>query len=250
MSPQSANTSSAGPLVECCEQFGRGQFNPDSDADVRRMLRGEGVKRLDSFVFELLIQRALKHYCGHMPIAYGWYVLANGDADAKLWIRLETESPLNACDDSLLALLNRRGSSVLLVKALADYSGFRGSWHSSEGWGPEGDLDSVLFDRFAQPGIELPGKVRQPEPAPVERADAALTRLFSHSTPAERRSLALSRLLINCFIVPYTRRQPMDLDAVILNDQGGCAFLSSRENTRLGKANLAWIRVMERSSDG
>lgn len=37
--------------------------------------------------------------------------------------------------------------------------------------------------------------------------------------------LALSRLLINCLVAPYTISQPMDLDVVVLNDQGVLMFV-------------------------
>jgi len=83
----------SGPLESSCYRFRSGSLNPDSEDDVRLLLRGEGIKRLESFVFELLMQRALGHYCGHMSIAYGWYVLPHRGVDAGLWIRMEAESP-------------------------------------------------------------------------------------------------------------------------------------------------------------
>lgn len=49
--------------------------------------------------------------------------------------------------------------------------------------------------------------------------------LFQRLTPVEGRALALSRLLINCFIVPYTKSQPNDIDAVVLNDHDVLRFV-------------------------
>jgi hypothetical protein len=205
------------PLEESCLAFRAGQFDPESESDVRRMLRGEGVKRLESFLFELLMQRALTHYCTDMAVSFGWYVLTSLD----LWVRLETESPLGPCDHALIALLTSRRCSVLKVRVPADKFGFCGCWHTGQGWGDELDLDELLRNRFGSRR-----NVREvDEPVSPDRADALFAQLFPRFRAGELRALALSRLLINCFLSPYARRQPMDLDAVVLNEHGVLRFV-------------------------
>jgi hypothetical protein len=210
----------SGRLESSCYQFRNRSLNPDSEDDVRLLLRGEGIKRLESFVFELLMQRALEHYCGQMPIAYGWYILPLGSVEAGLWIRMEAESPLGPCDAALLDLLRKRGCSVLKVRRSANGAAFTGSWHAGQVWGEEQDLDILLCDRFGSRGT-----VSQPKPASADRAEEIFVALFQRMRDTERRTLAPSRLLINCSVAPYTRSQPMDLDAVVLNDQGILKFV-------------------------
>ena len=217
------------PLESSCYRFRNGKLNPDSEDDVRLLLRGEGIKRLESFVFELLMQRALEHYCGHMPIAYGWYVLPLDGIEAALWIRMETESPLGRCDDVLLGLLRDRGSSILKVRLSPHGVGFTGSWYVEGAWEKEQDLDVLLRDRFGARGA-----VSQPKPASADRAEEVFDALLPRMREAERRTLALSRLLINCFIAPYTRSQPMDLDAVVLNDEGRLKFVEFKRKYPAG----------------
>jgi len=208
------------PLEESCRRFKAGQLNPDSEDDVRLLLRGEGLKRLESFIFELLMQRALGKYCSDLPTAYGWYVLPVDENEAGLWIRLLTEAAPGPCDDALLGLLKKRSCSILKARLSEGKTAFTACWYTEHGWGEERDLAAILQERFGSPG-----NTRQPTPAPTERADVLLAALFKRMTPAERRSLALSRILVNCFIVPYIKSQPMDLDAVVLNDRQVLKFI-------------------------
>jgi hypothetical protein len=208
------------PLEEGCRRFKAGQLNLDSEDDVRLLLRGEGLKRLESFIFELLMQRALAKYCSDLPTAYGWYVLPLDENEAGLWIRLQTENVPGPCDEALLALLKRRSCSILKVRLSDGKAGFRACWNVEQGWGEERDLAALLQQRFGSLG-----NISQPIPASTERADAVLGELFKRMTPPERRSLALSRILINCFIVPYIKSQPMDLDGVVLNDHQVLKFI-------------------------
>jgi hypothetical protein len=208
------------PLEETCRRFEKGGLNLDSEDDVRLLLQGEGLKRLESFIFELLMQRALAKYCSDFPTAYGWYVLPLDKKEAGLWISFQTETVPGACDEALLALLKRRLCSVLKVRLSDGKAGFRACWNSEKGWGEECDLAALLQQRFGSPR-----NISQPTPAPRERADLLFAALFKRMTAPERRSLALSRILINGFLVPYIKSQPMDLDAVILNDRQVLKFV-------------------------
>lgn len=200
-------------LEEACRKFKAGELSLASGENIKSMLRGEGLKRLESFIFELLMQRALEKYCGDMPAAFGWHVLPLKQKEAGLWIKLQTEDNWGKCDEALLAYLKNRECRVLKIKLAGDRKGLNGCWHIKNDWGEWKELGSLLQEHFGKPS-----PIKQPKPAPVDRANVALGELFKRLTSQERMSLAISRIMINCFIVPYIKIQPMDLDAVVLND--------------------------------
>ena len=83
---------------------------------------------------------------------------------------------------------------------------------TSHSWEEERDLEDLLLERF-----KSRGRVRElKKSAPEDLAEALCVQLFRRLEPAELQGLTLSRLLINCYLAPFTRSQPMDIDAVIL----------------------------------
>ena len=206
------------PLQESCRAFAAGQLNPTDTLDARSVLSGEGLKRIESFLFELMFSRMLKRYCPEMPVANGWYVLPSDGKTAGLWIRLDAGEGLNRADEVLLAFLTSQRCTVLKVRCPADR--FVGCFQSGSEWAAESNLHALLSERFGRPGV-----AGQPERGSDERTARALDTLFTKQSDAARTALVLSRLLINCFIVPYIGRQPLDLDAVVLNESDSLRFI-------------------------
>jgi len=194
-------------------------FDPASHEDAIAVLRGEGLKRLESFIFELLFQRGLQHFCSQISVAYGWYVVSATEEAAPLWIKLENE-PLRPVDEQLIAFLDRVDCSILRVRYSEDIRDFLGTWRKDKNWLHEEQLAQLLTENF---GAARP--VSGPKSAPIQQAQAALDQLLGRLTNEERRALVLSRMLINCYIVPFLKTQPMDLDAVVLNEAGTLHFL-------------------------
>lgn len=215
-------TSSIGPravLRTACDRFGAGQFDFASREDAASVLKGEGLKRLESFLFEWIFQRCLGKYCPDLPVAHGWSVVSRHKGEPELWIKLQM-ADLNAADQALLAFLDTTDCAVLKVCYCDQTRTFLGAWRAGRAWQAERQLGSLLQDKYGMPDV-----VKEPENKYFSRAQAALNFLLDKQEPGETRSLVLSRMLINCFIVPYCKVQPMDIDAVVVNGSGDLHFL-------------------------
>ncbi len=185
------------------------------------MLAGEGIKRLESFLFELLLKRRLSFLCSEMSVAYGWLVVHHIAGDAGIWIRLLTETSLGACDKALVEFLSREKRQILLVKPETTESGWLGSWFVNGKWQSASPLPGLL-----SAVSQTPRPVQEPDQsADTHRAVSLLDELMNRLSDDEVSGLAFSRILINCYISPLLRVQPNDIDAVVLNDRGNLRFI-------------------------
>jgi hypothetical protein len=206
-------TVAGGPIAKACHAFLNGDLDPNTPEGLRTLLCGEGEKRVEAFVFELLFDRVLSRF--GFKTASRWMRGFLPRRSGYLWIVTENKNGLNECDNAFIGFLSKRKQKILLVrwsKKITPIACLR----MGKEWGEYENLEVILTRIYGAP---LPHKETD-NVVTLKTLGKALSDLTSRIEYGEAIELAQQRVLINNFIRRWSRRQPIDIDAVILNHSG------------------------------
>lgn len=197
-----------------CERFSKGNIDLKNKEHVGTMLRAEGQKRVESFLFEKIFIDKIED--GLNP-STGW-IFQYPDDEPDHWFRLVTEeNPWGrGCDRELLDFLEGVGKEVVRVSPVE--GGFTGQVKTKNGWSQEDRLRSIL--QSVTGWRRAKGSPRNYRHIDHSRNKAATHKILSSFTSSELENLGASRNLINCFLTPWYNLQPMDIDAAVETDDG------------------------------
>lgn len=202
-----------GPIAKACNAFLSGDLDPNTPEGLQSLLCGEGEKRVEAFVFELLFDRILTH----LGIKTGsrWMRGVLPERSGYLWIVTEGEHGLNGCDNAFIKFLLKRNQKILSVewrKNITPFARFR----LNEEWAEYKPLEKALTQIYGAPSPhrEIDNVVTP------ENLNRVSSELASRMEYGEGIALAQQRVLINNFVRRWSRSQPIDIDAVILNQSG------------------------------
>ena len=206
-------TITGGPIAKACHAFLTGDLDPNTSEGLQILLCGEGEKRVEAFVFELLFDRVLIHL--GFKTASRWMRGFLPRRSGYLWIVTESEHGLNECDDAFIKFLSERKQKIILVRWSNNITPFARLRIGGE-WGECEQLEKALARIY---GCPSPHEEIENVVTP-ETLGRVLSELKSRMEYGEAIGLAQQRVLINNFIKRWSGRQPIDIDAVILNKSG------------------------------
>lgn len=212
-----------------CRAHGRSKsLNPRDPVHVLLMLRAEGHKRVESFLFERHFISLLRNGSRQTQVSLGWMYQTNEQDDPYYWFRhLTRENLWNAsCDNRVTETVwaadgevvavtyddqEHRFKAKILERGVLPREGSRGS-----------DIDLPLEEALStllgkEKPAAKPRNYRHIRKSAQKKALELIKRQFSND---EVLGLALSRLLINCYLFPWFGQQPVDIDACIATNSG------------------------------
>lgn len=200
-----------------CAAFADGRLDPLRRSHVLAQLEAEGDRRVESFLFEHWLEELLRPLVDEERASLGWVFQPDGDSP-RYWFRLlDASRPWNNCDENLADYLLSRRCEVLRVRYRRGEDSFV-AVDVGKGSAAEQPLASLLREITGQPSpVSEPRDYASVNPA---RRDPAIAQVDSRFSDADLASLAISRLFTNCCLYPWFARQPMDIDAAFVREDG------------------------------
>lgn len=192
------------------------------------MLRAEGHKRVESFIFERHFMSLVGNCLGQARVSSGWVYQLNEKGAPHYWFRLLTsENPWNAsCDDQVAEIVWAADGKVITVTYDGREKQFNAKVSKTNILPEEGSRGSDIDIPLEEVLRNLVGRKKPTKDprnyshihaAPQQKAIELIKKQFSDR---ELYVLGLSRLLINCHLYPWFGQQPVDIDACIAIDAG------------------------------
>lgn len=189
--------------------------DPSNPRHVLRQLEAEGEKRIESFLFERLLSRMLRFCLSPDQLAEGWVFQLGPDNAPQHWFRLVTHSDRwNAADDEVLRMVLANECSATRVTFAFPTREFFGSRYTGTAWAPPEPLHAVFKSLVSGPR----GRPRNYSDIDRQRQELALKFIEEEFSRDELEQLSLTRRFINCHLVPWFAKQPMDIDACVLGN--------------------------------
>lgn len=184
------------------------RLDPKKRNHVLIQLQGEGHKRVESFLFEQIFARSVVQCLGQTDISFGWFFQYDEKNTPHYWFKLNSSAnQWNTCDDVVVTFLSNTGCVIFSINYNDEEREFYAAQYSGSLWQPQQLLTDAL--------MELTGKkagVRNNQNIMPEVQRKAIDKINTSFSDAELYHLSLSRLLTNCYLIPWFDRQPMDID--------------------------------------
>jgi hypothetical protein len=181
-------------------------------------LTAEGHKRLEAFLFEKIFKQLVAKFLDETDFTSGWLFQINSRTNNYDWFRLVTpDAEWKELDNQIADFLLDGGCQVVRIDY--DYTNREFIGTRVDNTTTQSDkLDSILASMLHTTSMRK-------EPANYKYINArqqelALKFIDMQLTYSELESLSLSRTLVNCYLYPWYGKQPMDIDAVIVTQQG------------------------------
>lgn len=199
-----------------CNAHNARRLDPKKRNHVLAQLQGEGHKRVESFLFEQIFARTAVQSLGQTNVSSGWSFQCDEKNIPHYWFKLNSPAnQWNTCDDQVTGFLSNTGCIIFSINYDYEEHKFYATQFSDGIWQPQ----QLLTDVFKQ----LTGKksqVRNIRNILPEAQKKAIDKINASFSDAELYQLSLSRLLTNCYLVPWFDRQPMDIDVCcMVNNQ-------------------------------
>lgn len=205
-------------VVQCCRKHAQKKINLNDRTHALAVLKAESHKRVESFLFEALFESSM----GEIPSSSGWLFQYDEEDVPSHWFRLVTEKHpwRDDCDGALLSLLRGREVEITRVFPSEDGTKFLADRHRNGQWSDRKTLEEVLSGLVGRATPKTnPRNYRSDSIDTDRRARAieATQKLFDGPSLSH---LCAQRLLVNCHLWPWYRKQPMDIDSIIMSDDG------------------------------
>jgi hypothetical protein len=226
-------------LKTVCNLLEDGTLSHSSLDDIlNKQLSAEGVKRADSFVFELLFKRRLKALekdTTDLVISFNWIVGFDNKDTPCYWFKLQDDDADWNCADEMLVkhLLNTANhtnkvhkakychpSNIFLISELT-LNGWT-NWQSAQ------NCLSMLPNKKAKTTIRNTNKTNsQTDKNHYNIAVDWLTKKTKQENyfKEEIIKISLQRRFINCLLSPILGGDPADLDAITLSNNTNIKYL-------------------------
>jgi hypothetical protein len=202
-------------VAKICEAHGEKKVDPRKRKQVLAMLAAEGDKRVESFLFEQIFTQYVVECCGEKNVSSGWWFQLDYRNRPLYWFKLNAlNTEWNPADQQVVKFLSAQGCVVVVINFNSKAKGFYARRLLGDQWGEEQELVEVLGQVLGR---------KSPLTSPREyleinygKQQLAIEAIDARLDDAALYYIALSRLLVNCYLYPWFRRQPMDVDACCL----------------------------------
>lgn len=211
-------------MAGACIKFNNGTISPNSaEQFFEYQLPAEGIKRIESFYFEIILTQRLMHSPQPQDPEYsvGWLVGFDRDSNPAYWFRCqENTDDWNAVDQALLERLSRPTPGakfvprVLRITYYEDLNCFYSSSNIEGQWTNNEKLVSALHNLANKRPARSIRNTRE-EHFDDTRYELAVKWLRTLKTE-ELKKLSIHRHLINAFLAPILGSQIVDIDTLAL----------------------------------
>jgi hypothetical protein len=226
--------SSQNNMTAVCIKLRNKKISHNSIDDIiDNQLSAEGIKRVESFIFEISLKYHLQKTESKpdLHLSFGWSIGFNKQKTAAYWFRFqENENDWNEADQALTLRINddaKRISPDISIHRItfnSDSNSFLSQTYINDHWSISDPIEKMLNKLPAK------GPSRSIRDTDEEFFDEKRYRIASYwmrknEFSEEIKKTSLHRRLINCIIVPALGRQIVDLDAVILTQNNSLQCL-------------------------
>lgn len=225
-------------LKDVCDNYSAGNLSHKSSPDILGVqLKAEGIKKVESLVFETYLKLKLKEIIkssNDTVVSHGWFCAFNMYGSPCYWFKLqENEDDWNSADEKFCLLLDGQkigkfnSDPILLHRIYFDHNSnnFTISLFFKKVWRPAVDIEPYLNKLPKKKNNRGIVEYDDSDTANrTERYEIARDQLITPTLQPELSFISIQRRLINCIMAPILARQPADLDALILAPDGKLSY--------------------------
>jgi hypothetical protein len=203
-------------VKEAKSEYSSGNLDLQSRQDMLKILSCEGHKRLESFIFEPILNEYLTNCVPEGMASQGWSFQLDNAFIPKYWFKLVTDQKFNKCDKEFCKFLHNAECIVVIVwYSEKDNFFLAKKLINKNEWSEIIRLEDLLFEINTN---KAPSDVLNYSNIDTERQNSVIEYFSDNFSDVDLRNLCVSRIFTNFYLYPYFRKQPMDIDSCCLVD--------------------------------